>query len=106
MNYYCFKQNKNIMSKPLEEVDTSSYGEVTDAISYMRYNLVNAERCSSREEFIDMSCYLELARKFVARAVADPTFGLSGSKSVMEVVTVILPRYIRSFYELNADWVE
>lgn len=84
----------------------TSYKEVTDAISYMRYNLVRATHCSTPREFTITSRYLQQAKEFVARAVVNPAFNLSTSNSVMEVATIILPRYIRSFYELNADWVE
>lgn len=94
------------MLTPLEEVDMTSFKEVNDAILFMRYNLVRADHCSTRRDFVDMSRYLELAKEFVARAIANPAFGFSGSDSAMEVATIILPRYIRSFYELNNDWVE
>lgn len=94
------------MFTPLDEVDMTSSKEVRDAISFMRYNLVRASHCSNRRDFVDMARYLELAKEFVARAIANPAFGFSGSDSAMEVATVILPRYIRSFHELNADWAE
>lgn len=88
-----------------DNVDVTSDDAVSSAFLYLS-TLDVATLCKNDDEFVYMSRSIDSMRTFIARVMEQDSWRLEQNPDVMDILTVTLPRYIQSFYTVNADWQE
>ena len=88
-----------------DNADVTSDDAVSRMFIYMS-TLDVATLCQTGDEFVDMTRNIQSMKTFIARVMEHNSLRLEQNTDVMDILTVTLPRYIQSFYTVNADWQE